>query len=73
MYLVIIICVTIALILWFLVSLLSKREKLGKFENEIKQHKIFNKTLETIRKTQAHSATLNREQRNERLCKHNSA
>jgi hypothetical protein len=70
MYIVIAICVTIALILWFVVSLLSKREKLGKFENENKLDKIFDETMEIIRKTKAHSDTLTREQRDERLCKH---
>lgn len=51
MYIVIAICVTITLILCVVAFLLSKREKFGKIENEIKHWKILGKTIEKANKS----------------------
>ena len=69
MHYVLVICSAIVCFLGFMLYLLKKHEKLGKYENEVKSREISDKTFETIRKTHAHSATLIRAERNERMRK----
>ena len=57
-------------IIAFVLYLLNRHKKLGTLENEVKFQEIANKILETIRETQANSATLNRDQRDERMRKY---
>ena len=57
-------------IIAFVLYLLNRHKKLGNLENEVKLQEIANKILETIRETQANSATLNRDQRDERMRKY---
>ena len=57
-------------IIGFVLYLLNRHKKLGNLENEVKLQEIANKILETIRETQANSATLNRDQRDERMRKY---
>ena len=67
MYIVIVVCITAVIAIFALGSLLRTYKKSGANDNEIKRREIASKTLETIRKVQAHSSTLTREQRNKRM------
>ena len=53
MYYVIVICAAIVCLIGFVLYLLKKHEKLGKYENEVKSWEDLNKILEIIRKEKA--------------------
>lgn len=58
MYCVIGICAAIACMLGFVIYLLNKHEKLGKYKNETKLWQKHNQTIEIIRKEKAAIANM---------------
>lgn len=72
MYYVIPICIVIGLAFWFMMWLLNKHEKAGKWKNEIEHNRLSKEVQEEIRKTHVHSSTLNRKQRDARMHKYTS-